>query len=35
MRGWDKEAGIPTRERLEALGLSEVAQDMEQYLDEG
>ena len=35
MRGWDKETGIPTQERLQALGVSEVAQDMEQYLDEG
>jgi aldehyde:ferredoxin oxidoreductase len=32
MRGWDKETGIPTQERLQALEVSEVAQDMEQYV---
>ena len=32
MRGWDKKTGIPTQERLQALGVSEVAQDMEQYV---
>jgi len=30
-RGWDKETGIPTRERLISLGLEDVAEDMEQY----
>jgi aldehyde:ferredoxin oxidoreductase len=32
MRGWDKGTGVPTQERLRALGISEVAQDMEQYV---
>jgi aldehyde:ferredoxin oxidoreductase len=32
MRGWDKETGVPTQERLRALGISEVAKDMEQYV---
>ena len=27
-RGWDKATGIPTREKLEALGLSSVADDI-------
>ena len=26
-RGWDRESGRPTRERLEALGLGDVADD--------
>jgi aldehyde:ferredoxin oxidoreductase len=28
-RGWDKETGIPKREKLESLGLKEVADDLE------
>ncbi len=30
-RGWDKETGIPTRERLIELGLEDVAEDMKKY----
>ncbi|MCX5894695.1 MAG: aldehyde ferredoxin oxidoreductase family protein [Proteobacteria bacterium] len=30
-RGWDRETGIPTAERLKALGLEDVARDMEKY----
>ncbi|MFC1945276.1 aldehyde ferredoxin oxidoreductase family protein [Chloroflexota bacterium] len=30
-RGWDKE-GIPTRERLEELGLNDIAEDLRKYL---
>lgn len=30
-RGWDRETGIPTRERLMDLGLEDVAKDMERY----
>ena len=28
LRGWDRETGLPTRERLEELGLEEVIQDL-------
>jgi aldehyde:ferredoxin oxidoreductase len=31
-RGWDKETGIPKRERLVELGLEDVADDMEKYI---
>ena len=27
-RGWDKQTGLPTAEKLKALGLKEVADDM-------
>lgn len=30
-RGWDKETGIPTREKLHDLGLIDVAADLEKY----
>ena len=30
-RGWDRETGIPTRERLLELGLKDIADDMEKY----
>jgi aldehyde:ferredoxin oxidoreductase len=30
-RGWDKQTGIPTAERLKALGLEDVARDLEKY----
>ncbi len=30
-RGWDKETGIPTPERLSSLGLEDVAEDMKKY----
>jgi aldehyde:ferredoxin oxidoreductase len=30
LNGWDKKTGIPTRARLEALGLKEVADELEQ-----
>ncbi len=30
-RGWDRETGIPTAERLKALGLEDVARDLEKY----
>jgi len=30
-RGWDKDTGIPTREKLLELGLEDVADDMEKY----
>jgi aldehyde:ferredoxin oxidoreductase len=29
MRGWDKETGVPTSERLRSLGVGEIAKDME------
>jgi aldehyde:ferredoxin oxidoreductase len=29
LRGWDKERGWPTRERLELLGLKEVADELD------
>jgi aldehyde:ferredoxin oxidoreductase len=29
-RGWDIEKGIPTREKLEELGLKDVADDLEE-----
>ncbi len=32
LRGWDKEAGIPTPEKLRELGLSKAAEDMERLL---
>jgi aldehyde:ferredoxin oxidoreductase len=32
MRGWDKETGIPTRERLESLEIDEVAKNLEKHL---
>jgi aldehyde:ferredoxin oxidoreductase len=28
LRGWDKETGIPTREKLEELGLGDVADEV-------
>jgi aldehyde:ferredoxin oxidoreductase len=31
MRGWDEKTGIPKPERLTALGLEDIAQDMEKY----
>ena len=31
MRGWDALTGIPRPERLEALGLEDIAQDMRKY----
>jgi len=27
-RGWDKDTGVPTRKKLEELGLEEVARDI-------
>jgi aldehyde:ferredoxin oxidoreductase len=30
-RGWDRETGIPTRERLLELDLKDIADDMEKY----
>jgi aldehyde:ferredoxin oxidoreductase len=32
LRGWDKETGIPTPDRLKKLGLTEAAKDMEKLL---
>jgi aldehyde:ferredoxin oxidoreductase len=32
IRGWDKEEGIPTQERLQELAIGEVAKDMEKYI---
>jgi aldehyde:ferredoxin oxidoreductase len=32
-RGWDKETGIPTRDRLVSLGLDDIADDMEKCKD--
>lgn len=32
MRGWDRRTGIPTQERLQALEINEVAQDMRRYV---
>lgn len=29
LRGWDIDAGIPTRETLEQTGLGDIAQDLE------
>ena len=31
VQGWNPETGIPTRERLEALGLGDIADDLEQH----
>jgi aldehyde:ferredoxin oxidoreductase len=31
MRGWDEQTGIPKPERLAALGLEDIAQDMKKY----
>ncbi|MEI6127885.1 MAG: aldehyde ferredoxin oxidoreductase C-terminal domain-containing protein [Pseudomonadota bacterium] len=31
LRGWDKETGIPSSEKLIELGLDDIAQDMEKY----
>jgi aldehyde:ferredoxin oxidoreductase len=28
-RGWDKETGLPTRAKLESLGLKEIADELE------
>jgi aldehyde:ferredoxin oxidoreductase len=28
-RGWDKETGLPTRSKLESLGLKEIADELE------
>ena len=30
-RGWNRETGIPTRERLIELGLTDIADDMDKY----
>ena len=30
LNGWDKKTGIPTRARLEALGLKDIADELEQ-----
>jgi aldehyde:ferredoxin oxidoreductase len=32
VRGWDRQSGIPTKERLERLGMGKVAQDMEKHV---
>lgn len=31
LRGWDKETGLPTRDKLEDVGLKEVADELERY----
>lgn len=31
LRGWDKETGLPTRSKLEEVGLKEVADELEKY----
>ena len=30
-RGWDRETGFPSREKLHELGLIDVAADLEKY----
>ncbi|MBS7648741.1 aldehyde ferredoxin oxidoreductase, partial [Candidatus Bathyarchaeota archaeon] len=31
IRGWDIKTGIPTRKKLEELGLKDVAEELEKY----
>ena len=31
LRGWDKETGLPTRSKLQEVGLKEVADELEKY----
>ncbi|MCX5896157.1 MAG: aldehyde ferredoxin oxidoreductase family protein [Proteobacteria bacterium] len=33
MRGWDRETGVPTRKHLTALGLEDIAHDIEPYIN--
>jgi aldehyde:ferredoxin oxidoreductase len=32
IRGWDRERGIPTEERLKSLEIEDVAKDLKKYL---
>jgi aldehyde:ferredoxin oxidoreductase len=31
VRGWDKKTGVPTREKLDQLGLEQVAEDLAKH----